>query len=484
MILLGYVYTLLFAAIILFIAEVIYRFFTNEKVLSISRKIIHISIGFCFFIMDHYFIDKIHFIYVCLILFGVLIVCTKLKLLKSLETHGENKNFGTIYYAITLTTLAVLANIFPDVYPYFAVALCSIAFGDGAAGLIGSLFTKYNIKIYNNKTLIGYLANIVATAISVLIVSNMFAIFDIWYLLLIVYLSSTLELIFTKGFDNLGIPFIIFILSMVYFNTDLIQNNFVFIVAIPMVALLVLKKEKLTLMGALLGLLFSVLITLLGGNLLFGLFVLYFMLITITEMICKRINKKEKAEKPRDFYQVAQNGFIPTVAILIYYLSEDSMYLLFYILALAVSLGDTIASTIGVLSKGDPYDIIKGKFVNPGASGGISVLGSVSAFIYILVFVLIFMFFSFITWYEVIYLTLLAFVGVFVDTLMGSVMQMKFYCHKCMSVVEEDMHCGEICECVAGYPFITNGVVNILSQGVMVVILMFIFMVVRLCTAI
>lgn len=480
----GYVYTLLFAALVLFIAEIIYRFFTNEKVLSISRKIIHISIGFCFFIMNHYFIDKIHFIYVCFILFGVLIICTKFKLLKSLESHGTNKNYGTVYYAITLTTLAILSNIFPSVYPYFGVALCTIAFGDGFAGLLGSLFIKYNIKIYNNKTLIGYLANIIATTISVLIISQMFGIFDIWYLLLIVYLSSTLELIFSKGFDNLGIPFIIFIISMLYFNTQLIQNNHVFFIVIPLVALLVLKGKKLTLDGALLGLAFSILVTLLGGNLLFTLFALYFMLITVTELICKKIKPKEKAEKPRNIYQVFQNGFIPTAAVLVYFLTKDNLYLLVYILALSISLGDTIASTIGVLSKGNTYDIIKGKFVSPGESGGVSVLGSVSAFIYILIFAILFMLSSLITWYEVIYLSFLAFVGVFIDSLMGSKLQMKFYCHKCLSVVEEDMHCGEICECVSGYPFITNGMVNILSQGVTVLILILVYMAVRLCTVI
>ena len=484
MILEGYVYTLLFAVFILFIAEVLYRFFTNEKVLSISRKIIHISIGFCYFIMNHYFIDKIHFIYVCLILFSVLIVCTKFKLLKSLETHGENKNYGTVYYAVTLTVLAVLANIFPNVYPYFGVALCTIAFGDGFAGLLGSLFTKFNIKIYNNKTLIGYLSNALATAISVLIVSKMFGIFDIWYLLLIVYLSSTLELLFIKGFDNLGIPIIVFLVSMMYFNTSLIHDNFVFFIAIPLVALIVLQRKKLTLSGALLGLSFSLLISLLGGNMLFALFVLYFMLITITELVCKKIKLFEKEDRPRDFYQVFQNGFIPTAAIVLYALTKDLLFINVFVLALSVSLGDTIASTIGRFSKGNPFDLIKRKYVSPGASGGVSVLGSVSAFIYIIVFTFIFMIFSLITWYEVIYLTLLAFAGVFVDSIMGSVMQMKFYCHKCNTVVEEDTHCGEICECVSGYPFITNGMVNILSQGVTVLFLILVFMAVRLCMVI
>ena len=105
----------------------------------------------------------------------------------------------------------------------------------------------------------------------------------------------------------------------------------------------------------------------------------------VTSSFCSMYKKQQKKKlgdmlekgSARDWIQVAANGSVASLAAILYFVSESSIWLIAFIISVAAANADTWASELGVLSKNKPFYILTWQRVEKGTSGAVSVLGTV-----------------------------------------------------------------------------------------------------------
>jgi uncharacterized membrane protein len=61
---------------------------------------------------------------------------------------------------------------------------------------------------------------------------------------------------------------------------------------------------------------------------------------------------------------------------------------------------------------------------------------------------------------------LCAFVGVMIDSILGSLIQVKYKCPVCEEITEKPEHCGAPTQKYSGVSFVNNNAVNLISTAV------------------
>ena len=168
----------------------------------------------------------------------------------------------------------------------------------------------------------------------------------------------------------------------------------------------------------------------------------------------------EKGEQ-RDWVQVFANGSIASVASLLFYFTNDDIWMLAFCVAIAAANSDTWASEIGVLSKGDPIYLLSLQRIEKGTSGAVSPLGLVASvagatFIAISSVVL----FSIPLVSSMILIISFGFLGSIVDTMLGAILQARYTCCACGIVTEKRHHCEARTKLMKGVEWCSNDVVN------------------------
>ena len=180
-----------------------------------------------------------------------------------------------------------------------------------------------------------------------------------------------------------------------------------------------------------------------------------------TEKITGEINRKTGR---RDVVQVLANALAAVVALVIGKITESPIGLVVYYSALTECLADSLASDVGVLSKKDPVDICRMKRIKRGLSGGVSILGTVSALLGCVAMSLI----SLIFWkFDIKYfiaILVVPMIGILIDSILGSLVQARYQCTVCDKLTEKSAHCGAPTRFVGGLRFINNDAVNIISN--------------------
>ena len=226
--------------------------------------------------------------------------------------------------------------------------------------------------------------------------------------------------------------------------------------------LLSVKGRLLTLPGALTAFLLLIDILLFGGYAPAVYIVTVFLLSGLVGGLAK---PKKKADKhpPRGVRQVAANGAVAGVCLLLYGLFGSIAFLVAYYAAVAEFFTDTLASDIGVHAKGRPFDIAKWRRTERGRSGGVSFLGTAASAAGALVCLLLALGAGLSLPYAAIAATA-AFLGMLIDSILGSLFQAKYICRSCGAYTEKPMHCGTAAEKTGGIVWINNSTVNLLSN--------------------
>jgi uncharacterized protein (TIGR00297 family) len=174
----------------------------------------------------------------------------------------------------------------------------------------------------------------------------------------------------------------------------------------------------------------------------------------------------------RSFWQtVGQGGFAAIIAgIALLFASEPAPLGVAFVGALAEANADTWAVELGVLSKRNPRLITKfSKEVAPGTSGGISVLGELSAVAGSLFVALVAGVLGVFGRGQVALLlvaTVAAIIGEHIDSILGATVQAAYYCPTCRKETERKIHkCGAATQHVKGSQVVTNEAVNFISTG-------------------
>jgi len=208
-----------------------------------------------------------------------------------------------------------------------------------------------------------------------------------------------------------------------------------------------------------------------------GLLIAYFVVSTL--LTKWRAHEKERRTLPvvakggaRDAMQVLANGGVFAVAAAAMILdpstspspSHPDQWIALGAGALAVSASDTFATEIGTLVGGAPRSVLTWKRVPTGASGGVTVAGTLAA---IIGAALVGAFVLLLGWsrHTGIAIAMGGLVGSTLDSVFGATIQSRRWCVQCSAVTERTVHvCGVRTERSGGIPFLDNDGVNLLSS--------------------
>ncbi|MGD8813917.1 MAG: DUF92 domain-containing protein [Anaerolineales bacterium] len=163
----------------------------------------------------------------------------------------------------------------------------------------------------------------------------------------------------------------------------------------------------------------------------------------------------------RDHGQVLANGLVAAVMALFFGVYGNGLWLVGLAGALAASNGDTWATELGVLSRSKPRLITTWTRVEPGTSGGVTVLGTLAAAAGAAVIGLVGGMMRMDVWLAI-SVTGGGLVGAIADSLLGASLQAIYYCPVCESETERHpVHrCGNHTHHLRGWRWLNNDGVN------------------------
>lgn len=169
----------------------------------------------------------------------------------------------------------------------------------------------------------------------------------------------------------------------------------------------------------------------------------------------------------RDGWQILANGLPAVVSLILFYYTNNRLFLIGYVSAISGAAADTWASEIGILSKFPPVSILTFKPIPSGLSGGISFLGTFAS---ILGSLLISITFWLLYDPNVAFTTNLVFVPIIcgfvhslIDSFLGAALQVKYRCSICGQVTERSEHHQQPTTKISGISWLNNDWVNVIS---------------------
>lgn len=458
----GYLFSLLYGVLCLAVAFLAYKLGMPKKY---TRKLVHICIGFEWVILYHFFGSTIHFFIVCMAFTALLAVSHAKNLAPMISSDSDNAP-GTVYYGLAMSFMSLVAYLLPPFAPFFGIGVFCTSVGDGVAGIVGQLVRRRNPVIYGNKTLLGFLCIFIASFAVPLLFARLFALpLSLFDCVLIAFLSATIELISSHGFDNITVTFASGFFSYMLVVMPTASQYIVPIVLTPVIIALVLKKQALTPVATLFAVILDVVVSLVFGNFGFLLLLAFFVGSIIVDKI-KAARRRDDgiSEKGdhRDGIQVIANGLPALLMVLFYSFSFARPFLVAYVAALAEALADTVASGIGSFSR-RTFDPFRRRRCESGLSGGMSLLGTAASLVASLALSFLACAFGMMGWRLALVSASAAFLGSLFDSLLGSLVQVKYRCPLCGSVTERTSHCGARTAKVSGFYFFDNDVVNLFS---------------------
>ncbi|OHT09908.1 dolichol kinase [Tritrichomonas foetus] len=204
----GFIYSFSFLGIVILTARILTKF--DRIPPEIIRKFIHISVSNWWFISSNYFYE----LWAALtgpILFIILnSIATFFDLARYLGMNDRTRNYGLIYFPISLVILIIMEHSGFITKYMNGMAILVMGYGDGFAAIIGK---KYGVsKIHGKKTYLGSLTMLITS----FIVLSLFSYFyDLGLTnsssgiltMVITSIVATVNEIFTPfGLDNLSVP--------------------------------------------------------------------------------------------------------------------------------------------------------------------------------------------------------------------------------------------------------------------------------------
>jgi uncharacterized protein (TIGR00297 family) len=213
-----------------------------------------------------------------------------------------------------------------------------------------------------------------------------------------------------------------------------------------------------------------------GGPLFFILLMVFFLSSTflshfkasLKDPIATRIHAKSG---PRDIAQVGANGGAALIMAVPFAISQNPAYLVAVAASFAACNADTWASEIGILSRKAPVSLITLKPVNPGLSGGVSLLGLWASLGGSAVVALTYGLYQFaagnsgvLLWIQIGIITLGGLLGSILDSFMGAAIQAKYINHETGELTEKAAYNNKPNQLYSGITFVNNDFVNFASS--------------------
>lgn len=232
---------------------------------------------------------------------------------------------------------------------------------------------------------------------------------------------------------------------------------------------LALWKKALTIPGVICAWVLAVSITFTGGLWAFAVLAAVFLCTLLAGKLSGAVGKSvgEKLHAKtgkRDAVQVLCNVAVGAAMLLLYACTKQRCFLWAYGGAMAASLADSMASELGVRSARPPRDILSGRPVEPGISGGVTLLGLGASALGALIIAGLSLLLPGAAPQILPDVAAAGFFAALCDSVLGSAAQAKYRCGVCGALTEKQLHCGVPGTVERGLPQIGNDAVNLLNN--------------------
>lgn len=441
-----------------------------------SRKFIHIALGNWWLIALWFFDSPLWAAAVPALFVVVNYLSYRFQLVKAMERGEGRGDLGTVWYAVSLLVVAIWSFTWPEQKWAGTVALLSMGYGDGLAAVVGKRFGKHSYPLPGlKKTLEGSAVLFAAVFVVTLVVSLVAGRPEALALALIAAAVATaLELATPLGLDNLSLPLGVGAL-MVW--SALPDFPMALLLGFSLSLLIILpawNRKTLTLPAAIGAVAMGALLYWAGGAVPFAALVLFFLTATVAGRLGKArkrpIEEQVHAKSGgRTLVQVLANGAIPTVCAVLWKLTGFEPLAVACLTSFAAANADTWSSELGMLSRTPPKSILTGKPVRPGLSGGVTALGFAGAAIGSAVITAVSLFHDggagsiLPTWLIPAIVFVGGITGSVLDSVFGDTIQAKFLHPVTRELTEKRLVNGVKATLQAGWHFVNNDVVNLLS---------------------
>lgn len=431
---------------------------------EISRNIVHIFAGFGWIFYKLFFPATIHPI---VISFCFLIITITTKKLNIQFIESRSTSLGTIYFTSSMLIMSILGYNSILLFDIFGFAIICLSCGDAAANIIGSRYGK-NV-IYENKSIQGMLACFFSSAIAIFLLKEIYEIqFGLLSICFVALLCAITEL-FSSDYDNIAIPTIVYISTYVVLTNNNISSIIISLLVAISMFIFAFKFKLLQINASYV--LFYMIFTLYyfgGFKSYISLMLVYLVIIIIekilhtkTDIIFENINKEHGVRNCR---QLLANCLLAVVLVNIYGITQNNIYIILFFVAISETISDSVASNVGVLSKKNPIDICTFKTIQPGISGGVSLIGTISSLIVCVYSSILYLFIYEFDISIALVIFTSSFLGVILDSILGSKIQIQYKCEVCNKITEQEYHCKKNTLFYKGYKFFDNTTINFLCN--------------------
>ncbi|NEN21975.1 DUF92 domain-containing protein [Cryomorpha ignava] len=426
---------------------------------TIARKILHI-VAISISAVSPYFIP--HHILVIVVGVAVPVLFFLVKYGFFIDADQGRKSWGIVYFAAVLLTLLLL---FPKNNELVFFPMLVLALADGFATIVGNLFGKRTFSFgEETKSWEGSTAFLFFTILSFEIIPKFLPFirspFDSFSALIIVSVFLTLlEALSIKGRDNIWVP--LAVAYWILLDTTFINLfSLALIVVITAIVFFTYKKRWLTSAGAVATFLLGCLLLISPEPKWIIPALFFFVAGSLISFLPK--SNKEESLGGRTANQVFYNGGIATVFISVYFLTNQFMFLIGGLSALSAAMSDTSSSEIGSRYGRKTYNILTGKKVISGLSGGVSLVGMGAGFVFTALFSLISIgLMDSSSWKLFLILLISGMAGNIMDSLLGALLQVKYRSDS--TAQWSDFPTESPNQEMMGFRFITNDIVNLLT---------------------
>lgn len=466
-IILTYIIFFSYMILVVVMGELLQRLLKMDP--DIVRKIEHILTAPCWLIM--YFLcwpyNPLHTIIISGIGTALLGFITFSPFFKSVQRGDAKMSYGVFYFGLICFIVTLFQFFYNQSIEYYAlIGICyfTLSLADGLAPLVARLFKNHNIKLREGKSLAGSLTVFIVTFLVILTFNLIFNFQFSW-----LYMFSFAALIFIcefygyKGLDNIFIVLFGFIYLMLEKEG---LNNIGMPVSFLLGTGLILvncKIKAVTEGGIVAAVICGTLCAFFGGVVVTILIVTTFSINVIASKIAKKVNHIETKSKPRKLSQILCNISVTTILCILAYFLSDPRFIIAACGVVIEEFADSMASDVGRYCKNRPLDILRFKTIDPGVSGGVSWLGTLVCLISIFAVTPLLFINDIITPLQYPFVALLAFLGVFIDSILGSLIQARYKCEVCGVLTDHKEHCDKPTTQVSGIKFVTNSMVNVLA---------------------
>jgi uncharacterized protein (TIGR00297 family) len=339
-----------------------------------------------------------------------------------------SSSLGTLFYPVGV--LSSFLVLYDQPLFYFRAVIGVLTISDVAAWLTGQHIRKFNVRFrpwHDSKSLWGTAAFAVTSAAVWLFYLPSASQTDIVFLLLLVILSVNLEAVSFRGSDNLTIPLGLSLLFPALENQALDPSLVLLVILFFAVGCYMLYRwQVLDRRGSLSAYLLGIWLAVIGIEWLAPVLFFFISSVLLTRLHTLKTGRKRSSNR-RNAWQVLANIIWALLSSVLFMITQNELFIYFFIALLAAVTADTWASELGPLFNKKCFSVADFRMHNAGITGGISAGGTIAALIAsaTVSIISLYLFFGEISTTALAILTASGFMACFADTFAGAFIEEK-----------------------------------------------------------